>query len=302
MDGYYQYTWNQDYNQNGMVYPLQHQEFGYDNGRNFDYDCQMLQVPFHYQEWGYNGNWSHAFPSNDFQPQHDVQPNQDYDPSTYSSSNEKPSTYEVMEVMIKKMDEFMKNTSTQIKTLEHQMGTQIKTLEHKMGQVASTWEQLYRKGEEDEEQKEEGPSEEKNKENDLNVEEGQEECPLMDMSDNEQENQEASQEELKSEMSISKPLNSSINILLDSDISIDFVLPLDSFDQMKELVRMLGILDQRRKDWHEMEVKGEEGRASKKICMKDTSDWSTTHVILILFEVQRMRYTGKEDQYPWPFR
>ncbi|KAL8512886.1 hypothetical protein ACS0TY_019147 [Phlomoides rotata] len=51
-----------------------------------------------------------------------------------------------MEAMFKKMDEFMKNTSGQIKTLEHQMGTQIKTLEYQMGQLASTMGEQHQKG------------------------------------------------------------------------------------------------------------------------------------------------------------
>ncbi|KAL8532501.1 hypothetical protein ACS0TY_008916 [Phlomoides rotata] len=76
-----------------------------------------------------------------------------------------------MELMFKKMDEFMKDTSTRIKTLEHQIR-----------QLASTLEQPHRKGEEDEEQKGEGPSECKSEDDNLIVKEDQEECPLMDMS------------------------------------------------------------------------------------------------------------------------
>ncbi|KAL8464949.1 hypothetical protein ACS0TY_034438 [Phlomoides rotata] len=44
------------------------------------------------------------------------------------------------------MDEFMKNTSGQIKTLEHQMGTQIKTLEHQIEKLASTMGEQHQKG------------------------------------------------------------------------------------------------------------------------------------------------------------
>ncbi|KAL8523933.1 hypothetical protein ACS0TY_013769 [Phlomoides rotata] len=62
-----------------------------------------------------------------------------------------------MEAMFKKIDEFMKNTSgqiktleqhmgTQIKTLEQHMGTQIKTLEHQMGQLTSTVGEQHQKG------------------------------------------------------------------------------------------------------------------------------------------------------------
>ncbi|KAL8512646.1 hypothetical protein ACS0TY_018947 [Phlomoides rotata] len=50
----------------------------------------------------------------------------------------RPSQDDAMEIMFKKMDEFMKSTSSQIKTMEQQMGTQIKTLEHQMGQLATT--------------------------------------------------------------------------------------------------------------------------------------------------------------------
>ncbi|KAL8456564.1 hypothetical protein ACS0TY_034695 [Phlomoides rotata] len=153
-------------------------------------------------------------------------------------------------------------------------------------------------GEEDEEQKEEGLSEEKNKEDDLNVEEGQEECPLMDMSDNEQENQEASQEELKSEMSISKPLNSLIYTYCDNDVSIDFILPLDNFDHKKEVKKNLGILEQKRGGWKDML----RSVVKEKMCMKGMGDRSTFHKRLIDEEAQRLRYNGKEDRYPWPFR
>ncbi|KAL8501732.1 hypothetical protein ACS0TY_021011 [Phlomoides rotata] len=107
-------------------------------------------------------------------------------------------------------------------------------------------------GEEDEEQKEEGPSEEKNEDDDLIIKRYQEECPLMDTSKNEQENQKASKEELKIELSISKPLDSLINILFDSDAHIDFILPLDSFDQKKEIEKNLGTLEPKGGEWKEM--------------------------------------------------
>ncbi|KAL8556097.1 hypothetical protein ACS0TY_003779 [Phlomoides rotata] len=62
-----------------------------------------------------------------------------FNPGAKPPNNEgRSSQDEVMEVMFKKMDEFMKSASGQIKTLEQQMGTQIKTLEHQMGQLAST--------------------------------------------------------------------------------------------------------------------------------------------------------------------
>ncbi|KAL8462249.1 hypothetical protein ACS0TY_033341 [Phlomoides rotata] len=49
MDGYNHYTWNQCYDQYGVVYPPQHEEFGNDSRRNFDYNYQMPQVPSYYQ-------------------------------------------------------------------------------------------------------------------------------------------------------------------------------------------------------------------------------------------------------------
>ncbi|KAL8551469.1 hypothetical protein ACS0TY_000536 [Phlomoides rotata] len=52
-----------------------------------------------------------------------------FNPGAKLPNNEgRPSQDDTMEAMLKNMDEFMKNTSGQIKTLEHQMGTQIKTL------------------------------------------------------------------------------------------------------------------------------------------------------------------------------
>ncbi|KAL8547210.1 hypothetical protein ACS0TY_006793 [Phlomoides rotata] len=70
-----------------------------------------------------------------------------FNPGAKLPNNEgRPSQDDAMEAMFKKMDEFMKNTSGQIKTLEHQMGTQIKTLEHQMGQLASIVGEQHQKG------------------------------------------------------------------------------------------------------------------------------------------------------------
>ncbi|KAL8555042.1 hypothetical protein ACS0TY_003010 [Phlomoides rotata] len=121
---------------------------------------------------------------------------------------------------------------------------------------------------EDEEESEENSSERKNEDDTPIIEEDQEECPLMDMSNKEQENQEASKEELKSEMSISKPLNSSIYTLYDNDASIDFILPLDSFDHKKEVENSMGILEQNRREWNEML----RSFVEKKLCIKDEGD------------------------------
>ncbi|KAL8535674.1 hypothetical protein ACS0TY_011346 [Phlomoides rotata] len=65
------------------------------------------------------------------------------------------------------------------------------------------------------------------------------------MSNTEQQSQEEANDELKSEMSISQPLNSSICTFFDNNASIDFILPLDSFDHKKEVEKSLGILEQK---------------------------------------------------------
>ncbi|KAL8545894.1 hypothetical protein ACS0TY_005858 [Phlomoides rotata] len=120
----------------------------------------------------------------------------------------------------------------------------------------------------------------------------------MDTNNNEQENQEASKEELKSEMSISKPLNSSICTPFDIDASIDFILPLDNFDHKREVEENLGILEKKGGGWKDML----RIIVDEKMCMKGMGDRSTFHWRLIDEEAQRLRYNGKEDRYPWPFR
>ncbi|KAL8479271.1 hypothetical protein ACS0TY_026218 [Phlomoides rotata] len=151
---------------------------------------------------------------------------------------------------------------------------------------------------EDEEQEEDGPSDWKNEDDSLVIEVDQEERPLMDMSKNEQENQEASNDTLKSEMSISILLNSSIYYFLDNDDSIDFILPLDNFDHKKEVEKNLGTLEQKEKGWKDML----RSVVEEKLCIKGMDDRSTFHKRLIDEEAQRLRYNGKEDRYPWPFR
>ncbi|KAL8544188.1 hypothetical protein ACS0TY_004645 [Phlomoides rotata] len=70
-----------------------------------------------------------------------------FNPGAKPPNNERrPSQDDAMEAMFKKMDEFMKGTSSHIKSLEQQMGTQIKTLEHQVGQLASTVGQQHQKG------------------------------------------------------------------------------------------------------------------------------------------------------------
>ncbi|KAL8549404.1 hypothetical protein ACS0TY_008295 [Phlomoides rotata] len=52
-----------------------------------------------------------------------------FNPSAKPPNNEgRPSQDEAMEAMFKRMEEFMKNTSGQIKTLEHQMGQLASTM------------------------------------------------------------------------------------------------------------------------------------------------------------------------------
>ncbi|KAL8520660.1 hypothetical protein ACS0TY_011266 [Phlomoides rotata] len=70
-----------------------------------------------------------------------------FNPGAKPPNNEgRPSQDDAMEAMFKKMDEFMKGTSSHIKSLEQQMGTQIKTLEHQMGQLASTVGEQHQRG------------------------------------------------------------------------------------------------------------------------------------------------------------
>ncbi|KAL8545517.1 hypothetical protein ACS0TY_005607 [Phlomoides rotata] len=141
-------------------------------------------------------------------------------------------------------------------------------------------------------------NEEENDDDNLIVKRDQEECPLMDTSTNEQENQEASKEELKIELSISKPLESSICTPFDIDIFIDFILPLDSIDHKREVEENLGILESKGSGWKDML----RSCVEEKLCIKCMDDRSTFHWKLVDEEAQRLRYNGKEDQYPWPFR
>ncbi|KAL8544278.1 hypothetical protein ACS0TY_004712 [Phlomoides rotata] len=302
MDGYNQYPWNQGYYQSGVIYPPQHEDFGYDNRRNFDYHYQMPQVPSYYQDW------SHATPSNDFQPQ------QEFDPSISSSPyEEKPSTDEILALILKKMDGIEENDKTMAKSIKSleaqctqmgqqftQLSQQVTQLSHHQKNVESQISQLViaiENLQEKEDEEEEGPSEEKNEDENFITQRDQEECPLMDTSTKEQESKEASKEELKNEMSISQPLHSSICTLFDNDVSIDFILPLDSFDHKKEIEKNLGILEQKGSEWKDMFRSYVEEKLTK--CMDDRF---TLHESLLPFEAQRLRYNGKEDRYPWPFR
>ncbi|KAL8467919.1 hypothetical protein ACS0TY_031242 [Phlomoides rotata] len=278
MDGYNPYPWNQFYNQNAMVYPPQHEDFGYDNRRNFDYHYQIPQVPSYYQDW------SHASPSNDFQPQ------QEFDPSISSSHDERPSTEEMLTLIYKdlkkrnaKLDEF-----NQFMELSN---GKIKNIEFQISQLSIIVEKLQEEEESEEGEEEEGPRDEKNEDENFIIEEDQEECPSMDMSNNEQENQEASNDILKSEMSISQPLNSSICTFFDNDVSIDFILPLDSFDHKKEVEENLGILKKNGREWKEMM----RGCVEEKLCVDGMGDRCTLHESLFPFEAQRLRYNRKED-------
>ncbi|KAL8508713.1 hypothetical protein ACS0TY_019100 [Phlomoides rotata] len=301
MEGYNHYSWNQGYYQSSMVYPPQYENVGYDSGRNFDYHYQIPQVPSYYQDRN-NEEWSHASLSNDFLSQQGI------DPSISSSPHkEKSSTDEMLALILKKMDGIEENDKTlakSIKSLEAQctqmsqqytqMSHQLKIVESQISQLAIDIENLQ----EEEGEEEEGPSECKSEDDNLIIEDDQEECPLMDTSNKEKENQYASKEELKSEMSISKPLNSSICTFFDNDVSIDFILPLDSFDNKKEVEKSLGIRKQKGGEWKDMLRSYVEEKLSK----NGMGDRSTVHENLLPFEAQRLRYNGKEDRYPWPFR
>ncbi|KAL8483133.1 hypothetical protein ACS0TY_025986 [Phlomoides rotata] len=297
MDGYNPYPWNQGYYQNGVVYPPQHEDFGYDNRRNFDYHYQMPQVPSYYQDW------SHTSPRNVVQPQ------QEFDPSISSSPHEeRSSTDAMMALILQKMEENERVVTQQYKGLEAQftqlsqqvtqMSQQQKTFESQISQLAIAIEKLQEEEEGEEDEEEEGPSEEKNEDENFITQRDQEECPLMDTSNNDQQNQEEANDELKSQMSISQPLNSSICTFFDNDASIDFILPLDSFDNKKEVEKSLGILEQKGGEWKDML----RSYVEEKLCIKGMADRSTSHGRLIDEEAQRLRYTGKEDRYPWPFR
>ncbi|KAL8543529.1 hypothetical protein ACS0TY_004178 [Phlomoides rotata] len=141
---------------------------------------------------------------------------------------------------------------------------------------------------EDEGQDEEDPNDEKE----------EEKSPPIEEINMEKQNQEEANDELKSEMSISKPLNSSICTLFDNNASIDFILPLETFDYKKEVGEILGVLKQGGKKFKKMLWKV----IGKMTYRKRMDDRSTFHWRLIDEEAQRLRYNGKEDRYPWPFR
>ncbi|KAL8469598.1 hypothetical protein ACS0TY_032445 [Phlomoides rotata] len=66
-----------------------------------------------------------------------------FNPSAKPPNNEgRPSQEEAMEAIFKRMEEFMKNTSGQIKTLEHQVGQMASTMgeQHQNGKFPSTTE------------------------------------------------------------------------------------------------------------------------------------------------------------------
>ncbi|KAL8489950.1 hypothetical protein ACS0TY_025741 [Phlomoides rotata] len=91
---------------------FQSQPQGYNTTSNFQGGSSSYNPNFkHHENFSYaNQNVTVQFPLG-------------FNPGAKPPNNEgKPSQDEVMEVMFKKMEEFMKNTSGQIKTLEHQMG------------------------------------------------------------------------------------------------------------------------------------------------------------------------------------
>ncbi|KAL8476617.1 hypothetical protein ACS0TY_029061 [Phlomoides rotata] len=172
------------------------------------------------------------------------------------------------------------------------LANQVKNLEFQIGQIASS---SY---EEPSIEEEEDQSEEENEDDDLINEKEEEESPLIYLSNTEQQNQEEANDELKSDMSISKPLNSSICTFFDNNGSLDFILPLESFDYKKEVRAILGILKRGGRKFTKMM-----GRfVRRKWCIKGLCDRSMLNKKLIDEEAQRLKYKGKEDRYPWPFR
>ncbi|KAL8465545.1 hypothetical protein ACS0TY_034872 [Phlomoides rotata] len=151
---------------------------------------------------------------------------------------------------------------------------------------------------EDEGQDEKDPNNEKDEDDNLKDEKEEEKSPSIEEINMEKQNQEEANDELKSEMSISKPLNSSICTLFDKNASIDFILPLESLDYKKEVDKILGVLKQGGKQFKKILWKV----IGKMTYRKGMGDRSTFHWRLIDEEAQRLRYNGKEDRYPWPFR
>ncbi|KAL8512671.1 hypothetical protein ACS0TY_018965 [Phlomoides rotata] len=151
---------------------------------------------------------------------------------------------------------------------------------------------------EDEGQDEEDPNNEKDEDDNLKDKKEKKKSPSIEEINMEKQNQEEANDELKSEMSISKPLNSSICTFFDKNASIDFILPLESFDYKKEMEEILGVLKQGGKKFKKMLWKV----IGKMTYRKGMGDRSTFHWRLIDEEAQRLRYNGKEDRYPWPFR
>ncbi|KAL8505163.1 hypothetical protein ACS0TY_016391 [Phlomoides rotata] len=172
------------------------------------------------------------------------------------------------------------------------LANQVKNLEFQIGQIASS---SY---EEPNIEEEEDQSEEENGDDDLINEKEEEESPLIYLSNTKKQNQEEANDELKSDMSISKPLNSSICTPFDIDAFIDFILPLESFDYKKEVKEILGILKQGGRKFKKML----RNVVEKVMYRKGMDDQYMLHGRLIDEEAQRLKYNGKDDQYPWPFR
>ncbi|KAL8550024.1 hypothetical protein ACS0TY_008738 [Phlomoides rotata] len=282
MDGYNQYSWNQVYTQNGVIFPPQYGDFSYDNGRSYNYNYQMPQVPSYYQDWRSNEDRSYASLSNNFQPQ------QEFEPSISSSPKGKTSIDEMVTLILKKMGSTDEGLALIFKNME----------EKYLKMVFKKIQDEEEKGEEEDERSEDDPSEWNNEDGTLFIEEDQEECSLMNMNNKEQESQETSKEELKNKMSISKPLNSSIYALCDDYASFDYILPLDSFYRNEEIEKSLGIHEQKGGEWKDML----RNYVEEELITNGMGDRFTLHASLLPFEAQRLRYNGKEDRYPWPFR
>ncbi|KAL8469738.1 hypothetical protein ACS0TY_032545 [Phlomoides rotata] len=152
--------------------------------------------------------------------------------------------------------------------------------------------------EEDEGLNEEEPNKERKEDDDLVDEKEEEESPLIEVSNIEQQNQEEANDELKSDMSIFKPLNSSICTFFDNIASLDFILPLESFDYKNEVRAILGILNRGGRKF----TKVMEKFVRRRWNVKGKDDRSMLNEKLLDEEAQILKYKGKEDRYPWPFR
>ncbi|KAL8487954.1 hypothetical protein ACS0TY_024296 [Phlomoides rotata] len=128
-----------------------------------------------------------------------------FNPGAKPPNNEgRPSQDDAMEAMFKKMDEFMKGTSSHIKSLEQQMGTQIKTLEHQMGQLASTVGEQHQNEEIVQEEKEKVNEDPIEEEEELELEKEDEEDKGMGTEKEKKKEKEKMKEKVEEEVRVPK--------------------------------------------------------------------------------------------------